>query len=90
MKRLLLLLVLSAVSVAAPTQDDFRDKLLVYHLAYDAWLRKFVGCPVREEGQGASAQVVTCNPALGGMDLRLWQKSREAAKTLYGLKERDE
>lgn len=77
--------------MAAPIHDEFRDKLVAYHLAYDAWLRKFVGCPARGTLKGDdSVQVVTCDSGMAVMDLKLWQKSREAAKVLYGLKDKDE
>ena len=91
MKRLLLVLMISTAT-ASPIHDDFRDKLVIYHQAYDNWLRKYIGCPPRNDNDvtGDRFEKVTCDPSMGGMDLALWKKARDAAKVLYSLKEKDE
>ncbi len=87
-----MLVILAAGALAAPVHDEFRDKLVIYHQAYDTWLRKFLGCPPRSgKDPGVDGyETVPCDPSMGGMDLKMWQKSRDAAKTFYGLKEKDE
>ena len=90
MKRLLLVLVVGTC-LAAPIHDEFRDKLVTYHQAYDNWLRKYMGCPARKGNpQVDMYETVTCDGSMGGMDMKLWHASREAAKVLYDLKEKDE
>jgi hypothetical protein len=77
--------------LAAPIHDEFREKLVVYHQAYDNWLRKYLGCPPRATNiNNDGYETVQCDPSMGGMDLGMWKKSREAAKALYGLKDKEE
>jgi hypothetical protein len=87
-KRALLLLVVG-VALAAPIHDDFRDKLVTYHQAYDSWLRKYMGCPARKGNPEVDMyETVTCDNSMGGMDMKLWRTSREAAKVLYDLEDK--
>ena len=90
MKRIVLLVVVGC-SLAAPLHDEFREKLLAYHQAYDTWLRKYLGCPPRAKDiEGDGYERVPCDSSMGGHDLKLWHESREQAKKFYDLKEKDE
>jgi len=89
LRRLLIVLV-SAGLTAAPVHDEFRDKVVKFHQAYDAFLRKYVGCPTREKQIMKDQFVaVECDPLKGELDQAAWHKTREAAKELFDLREKE-
>lgn len=84
LRRLALLFFLASLTVSKaeapyPT-DEFLGKYYEFAESFDTLSRKLLGCPLKVE-----LKREMCRPALGGIDYKTWQITREKAKRLFKL-----
>lgn len=88
MKRLILLVILSAGPCAAPEPqvEEMSRKIIRFELAWDKFVRRYFGCP---EGRVLTEPAAECKLTLGKLDYSQFAKARLAAKELFELKDKD-
>ena len=63
-----------------PVEPEMRDKILGFEKHWDVFVRQFFGC--RPKGETTAD---TCKLALSRWDVGAFERSREAARKLFGL-----
>jgi len=78
MRRLLPALLLTCAH-AGPSPNDFPIRLARFHVHYDSFVRKYLGCPT------GAQQIADCDPKTGSMDYREFAQSCREAIRLFAL-----
>lgn len=83
MRRALILFLLAAPTIAAPTLE-LGQKLARFHQHYDRFMRAFFGCP-----KGA-VSIDECSPNQGTIDYGEFNRAARDAEPLFGLERKKE
>lgn len=78
-------LLLGAVHAGSQNEEENREflrRVVEFERHWDVFIRKLFGCPLNKVLVEPEAE---CSLAAGMMDLRGYQKAREAAKKLFKL-----
>jgi len=78
MRRLLPVLLLTCAHAGQPS-DDFPARLAGFHVHYDSFVRKYLGCPA------GARQVSDCDPKNGSIDHREFSQACQEAIRLFAL-----
>lgn len=83
MRRLLLLF--AAFVLCASSLDEFGVKIVKFDIEYNAWSRKYFGCP-----EVGDVSIETCKPHRAQMDYDGYKRTRKRAMELFDLVEKND
>lgn len=82
-KTILFLFIAAGAQPPPPTTDLLYNRIVVFELNWDVFIRRLLGCPLKVTLVSANQ----CNPNLGYIDRNSFKKARHAAAELFQLEE---